>query len=127
MDCCVRDVMTADVCTIPETATLRDAIRMMSEKNVSSLIVVCKGERQFGIITRKDAINQLVIKEGNADIQLSKVMTALLISVEPDLRVKDAAMRMELYKVRRLPVLKEGKLAGIISTSDVFRHLIKSL
>lgn len=127
MDCYVKDVMTTDVCTTPETSTLRDAIKIMSEKNVSSLIVTCKGERQFGIITRKDAINELVIKGGNADVPLSKVMTSLLISVEPNLRVKDAAMRMELYKVRRLPVLKDGKLAGIISTSDVFRHLIRSV
>lgn len=124
---CVKDIMTSKVLTIGEDATLSEAIRMMAKENVSSLLVECKGERPFGIITRKDAINELVIKDGNPDVPLAKVMTSPLIVATPNLRIRDAAVLMERYKVRRLPVLRQGRIAGVVSTSDVFRHLIKSI
>lgn len=123
----VKDIMTGKVLTIDEKATLREAIKMMAKNNVSSLLVECGGDRPFGIITRKDAINELVIREGTPDVPLTKVMTSPLIIVTPNLRIRDAAVLMEKFKVRRLPVLQQGKIAGIVSTSDVFRHLIETV
>ncbi len=123
----VKDIMTAKVLKIDEKATLREAIKMMAKNKVSSLLVECSGDRPFGIVTRKDAINELVVKEGKLDVPLTKVMTSPLILATPNLRTRDAAVLMEKFRIRRLPVLQQGKIAGIVSTSDVFRHLTETV
>ncbi len=120
----VKDIMSKRVVTVGEDTTVKEALRTMDKNNVSSLLISCGGDRPFGIVTRKDIIREIVIKDGDLGMQISKIMTSPLIVATPNLRIKDAAMLIDRYEVRRLPVLQKGEIVGMVSTSDIFRNII---
>ena len=121
----VRDIMTKGVISIPEGTSIKDALLKMDEKDVSSLVVVPGGDLPYGIVTRKDIIEELVVNEGDINASVDKIMSSPLLLATPNLRVKDAAELIRKFKVRRLPVLQKGEIVGIISTSDIFQYLIR--
>lgn len=121
----VRDIMTRGVISVQEGATIREALRKMDKEDVSSLIVLQGGDRPYGIVTRGDIIREMVEQDGPLDAHVEEIMTAPLILATPNLRIKDAAQLMQRYKVRRLPVLQKGEIVGIISSSDIFKYLIR--
>lgn len=125
---CVKEIMTSKVFTIDENATLKDAVKTMAEKNISSLVVKCKEDTRFGIVTRKDAIKEFIVKNGiNSSHPLGNVMTFPLVVINPAMKIKEVTIMMNMYRIRRIPVVENGKLVGIVSNSDIFRHLVKKL
>ncbi len=122
----VKDIMTKDVVTVPENASIKEALAVMKENDISSLLVSCEEDRPFGIVTRRDMINALVIGKKSKDAKVSEIMSAPLILATPNLRVEDAAALMLRCGVRRLPVLRKGAIVGIVSNSDIFRHVLES-
>ena len=123
----VKDIMSKKVISIDETASIKDAVGMMEKNDVASLLVNCAEDRPFGMITRGDIMYELIVNEGDPSAPVSKIMAAPLVLATPNLRVKDAAMLMARYKIRRLPVLQKGSIVGIVSVSDVFKYLTNSL
>ncbi len=121
----VRDIMTKGVISVPEGTTIRDALKKMGEKNVSSLIVIRGEDRPYGVVTRKDIIEEIVVREGDINDPIDKITSSPLILATPNLRIKDAAQLIGRFGVRRLPVLQKGEIVGIISTSDIFEYLIR--
>lgn len=125
---CVKDIMTQNVLTIAETATLKDAVKTMADNGVSSLVVKCRDETRFGMVTRKDAIKEFIVKNGiNANQPLGNIMTFPLVVISPTMKIKEAAVMMDMYRIRRIPVVNDGKLIGIVSNSDIFKYLVKGL
>lgn len=120
----VKDIMSKNVITVGEDTTVKEALETMDKNKVSSLLISCGGDRPFGIVTRKDIIREMVIKEGDIGMQISKIMTSPLLFATPNLRIKDAATLIDRHKVRRLPVLQKGEIVGIVSTSDIFRNIV---
>jgi len=120
----VKDIMSKNPISVSEDTTVKEALRTMDKNKISSLLVSCGGDRPFGIATRKDVIREIIIKDGDAGMQISKIMTTPLIFATPNLRIKDAAILIERYKVRRLPVLKKGEVVGMVSTSDIFKYIV---
>jgi len=121
----IRDIMTKGVISVPEGTTIRDALKKMGEKNVSSLIVIRGEDRPYGIVTRKDIIDEIVVRDGDINAPVDKITSSPLILATPNLRIKDAAQLIERFGVRRLPVLQKGEIIGIVSTSDIFKYLIR--
>lgn len=97
----------------------------MGEKNVSSLIVIRGEDRPYGIVTRKDIIDEIVVRDGDINAPIDKITASPLILATPNLRIKDAAQLIGRFGVRRLPVLQKGEIIGIVSTSDIFKYLIR--
>lgn len=120
----VKDIMTKDVVTIESTKTVFDAAEVMTEKEVGCLIVVIKAF-PVGIITERDIVKRIVAKHVSVDTKLKDVMTKTLITVGPDTSLKDAARVMSTNKIRRLPVLKDNKLVGIVVATDFVRNVGK--
>lgn len=122
----VKDIMTKDVATVSEDATIKEALEVLRDKKVSSLLVKPTGTRPFGIVTRWDFINALVLGRRLKEARVYSIMTAPLILATPNLRVEDAAALMSKYGVRRLPVLKKGEIVGILSNSDILRYVTET-
>ena len=126
---CARDLMQADVKTVTEKTSLRDAARMMHEGGVSSLVVERKDESDaFGIITRKDVVEGLVsIEIDDRALLVEDVMAKPAITVPPDLSITHCLQMMRMAGVRRIPVVDAEGLVGILSNTDVFKHLATNI
>jgi CBS domain-containing protein len=120
----VKDIMNKDVVTIEANKTVFDAAERMSSEEVGCLIVVIKAF-PVGIITERDIVRRIVAKRNSVDLKVAEVMTKTLITVEPDTSLKEAARVMSTNKIRRLPVLKNNKLVGIVVASDFVRNVGK--
>ena len=113
----VKEIMNKAV-AIDKDISLRAAARLMSEKNVGSLVVV-KGDDILGIITERDIVNNVL----NLDKKIYSVMPKKIVTINPERDIDDAADLMAKNKVRRLPVVdKDQKLIGIITSTDIIAH-----
>ncbi len=120
----VKDIMTKEVTTLDPDKTAFDAAQLMSEKSIGSVVVVIKGY-PVGIITERDIVRRIVAKRASPDLKLAEVMTKTLITVDPDTSLKEAARIMSKNQIRRLPVLKNNQLVGIVVASDFVRNVGK--
>src|SRR3989440_11993673 len=117
----VVEIMTAKPVTIAAGATAAEAAKIMRDKDIGSLVVVDRGN-PTGIVTERD----LVTKVAASDLQPSRVlvrdiMTSPVVVVHPHEEVAEAAKLMSQRKIRRLPVVQEGKLVGMITENDIIR------
>jgi len=113
--------MSSPVITISPTATVSEAVRIMADKRIGSLIVT-ENEEIKGIFTERDLISKVLAKGLNPEkTTISEVMTpAPLVTITPDAEIAEAALLMIRKKIRRLPVIENGKLVGIITAADLY-------
>ncbi len=122
----VRDIMVRDVATIGPMATLRDAMRAMRDRGVKSLVVK-KGHPHdaFGIITYTSILKTIVAEEGDIDLaNVYDVANKPVITVNGDMEVKYVARLMVTQSIRRIVVVENNELAGIISMNDIVSAII---
>lgn len=123
MDELVRDIMTKDLLTISEKDTALKAAQLMSEKGVSSLIVL-SDDKPIGIITERDFIKKVCLKELKlSNVKVGDMMSKIRTSASPDTSIDVAVQRMVNNRIRRLPIIENGKLVGIITVTDLAKHL----
>lgn len=107
----------------PDTKVI-DALHIMAEKNIGSVLVMDGGE-YLGIITERDYSRKIILKGKNSsDTKVSEIMSADLPHVKPDDLVNDCMKVMTERNIRYLPVFENEQLAGIISMSDVVKETI---
>ncbi|HJR84568.1 MAG TPA: CBS domain-containing protein [Nitrososphaeraceae archaeon] len=111
-----------------ETASLSDSIdtiiRTMTLKNKSSIVILDELEHPEGIITERDIVRRLVFKSKDAKLTTaSEIMSSPLISLNDDAYIYDAALVMSKYSIRRLPIMKDNVLLGIVTATDLARRL----
>ena len=116
--------MTKDVKTVEATRTLADGIKMMRDSNIGSLIVVAKDQTPVGIFTERDLVRKMAEKgHGILALPMAKVMNKPLTIISPVATIWDAVTLMGRADIRRLPVVENGHLIGILTERDVL-HLI---
>jgi len=120
----VSDIMTKEVLTIDTNKSVFDAAELMSTKGVGCVVVVIKSF-PVGIITERDIVRRIVAKRASPDVRVTEVMTKTLITVDPDTSLREAARIMSANKIRRLPVLKNNRLVGIVVSTDFVRNVGK--
>jgi CBS domain-containing protein len=117
----------AVVHTIAPTATVREAIDAMAEKQVGALVVV-EGENIVGIVTERDYARKIALKSrASRNTQVRAIMTADVIFVRPDHTTEDCMVLMARNRLRHLPVLDDGKLVGMISIRDLVDEIVANL
>ncbi|MCF7866244.1 CBS domain-containing protein [Candidatus Woesearchaeota archaeon] len=119
----VLDIMTTEPVHISQDKTIQEAAILMKEHDVGSLIVV-KGNDFTGLITEEDFSYKAIAENKPADKTIVKeLMTPIekIISVEPLLDIYDAIKVMNENNVRRLPVISDGKLKGLITRKDILK------
>ncbi|MFQ6075110.1 MAG: cyclic nucleotide-binding/CBS domain-containing protein [Candidatus Bathyarchaeia archaeon] len=119
----VCELMTREVVTIEANKTALEAAKLMTETERECLVVVDRG-KPVGILTERDFVRRIVVNNRDpAQARVSEFMSEPLIMVGPDVRINEAARLMMENNVRRLPVVKDDKLLGIITSTDYVRHL----
>jgi len=120
----VGNVMSRTGRTAPADEPLRAAIALMAENDIGS-VVVMRNRSPVGIITERDIMKALDRKSGQAlDGLCADLASKPLITVSPDLEVWDAFTIMLRNKIRRLPVTRDGRLAGILTERDLFNWVV---
>ena len=117
-----QDAMTKDVVYVDGSASVAEAVALMREKHVSSLIVKNRSQDDaFGIVTRKDVVNKVVDPgKSPADVKVFEIMTKPLVMVSPGLALKYCARLMHGAGIRRAPVFDGKKIIGMLSNTDIF-------
>lgn len=119
----VRDIMNKQVVTISKEKTCLEAATLLQEKDISFL-VVAEGQNPVGIITEADFVRKLVV--GNklaSELKVSDIMSPKFRWVEPTTIIEDAVQKMLNHNIRRLIVLEDQKLVGVITQTDLAAYL----
>lgn len=112
----VKDVMTSNVITVKEVQTRQQAARLLAQHRISGLPVVNDGDILVGVVSEYDIIG----KEGKT---VGDIMSRGVISVGADTDLEEASHILVHERIRRLPVVDQGKVIGIISRSDVVKEM----
>lgn len=113
----VRDVMTSNPRTVSPGDSIQVAARIMKEEDVGVVPIVENG-RTVGIVTDRDIVIRAVA-EGGSDRAVREIATTDLVFVKPDSSTREAEKLMSDRQVRRLPVVENGRLVGIVSLGDI--------
>ena len=122
----VRDLMTRDVVTLPPAATVEEAARLMESRNVGTVLVT-EGNQLKGLLTDRRVVTDCIAKGRNPSAtKVEEIMSPAgpelfggLVTADPEMDALDAARLMGQHKVRRLPVVSDSQLLGIISVADL--------
>ena len=115
----VRDAMTEGPRSIGASASVVEAARLMREEHIGSLPIT-ENEQLVGMITDRDITTRVVAEA--ADLNLTSVRDVYsrdLISIEPEGDLDEALQLMARHQVRRLPVVEDGRLVGIVAQADI--------
>lgn len=115
----LRDIMTTSVSTIKNSDTIRDAAKIMKDLNVGSVPVCDNTNKPVGMLTDRDIVLNSVSMGKNNDQNVEDVMTRNVITASADTDIHEAAKIMAQNQIRRLPVVENNKLVGIVSIGDL--------
>ena len=115
----VRDAMTADPRSIGKSVSVVEAARLMREQDIGSLPIT-DDEQLVGMITDRDITMRVVAEAADPNAtSVEDVYSRDLISVEPDNDLEEALGLMARHQVRRLPVVEDGRLVGIVAQAHI--------
>ncbi len=107
-----RDIMTRQVCTTTAEEHVRDAARVLAERHISGMPVVDEAGTIIGMLTEADIIS----KEGE---RVGDIMSQEIIAVSEETPVDEIARLLSERKIKRVPVLADGRLVGLVSRADI--------
>lgn len=115
--------MTKDVIAVDENVSALEAAKIMTEKGISSLIIE-KDHAPIGIISERDFVKKICAKDMMpSSIKVASMMSKLQTFATPDTSVEVAVQRMVNHRIRRLPIISDGRVVGIITVTDLAKHL----
>ncbi len=117
----VKEAMKSNPVIVKHTITVLEAAKLMREKKIGNVIVVEK-KHPIGILTESDILKKIVAEGKNAnEILVEEVMSTPIIVADPYIPVEEAMKTMGKCNIRRLPVVENGELIGIITHKDISR------
>ncbi|WP_433215235.1 CBS domain-containing protein [Microtetraspora malaysiensis] len=117
-----------DVVTVPPDATVTELLAVLAERNIGAVVVSEDGLAITGIVSERDVVRRLADR-GSAvfDLPVSAIMTTEVHTCTPEANVDELRRTMTNHRVRHVPVVREGRLAGIVSIGDVVKSSIDDL
>lgn len=124
----ILDIKGRDVATIAPDKTLADATHLLSQHKIGALVVTGADRRVTGILSERDIV-KAVAKDGAGalEVQISNVMTREVVTCSSQDSMGELMGRMTAGRFRHVPVVDQGKLAGIISIGDVVKHRLAEM
>jgi CBS domain-containing protein len=117
----VEDVMTREIITIDENATVKEAAEIMNQNDISCLIAARNG-RAIGIITERDLLKRVIVEAKSAKkTKVAEVMSTPLEVISPDTTLEEAVRVMFEKKIKKLPVVEKKQIIGLVSLTDIAR------
>ena len=112
--------------TISKDQNVKQALILMSEKNIGAIIIVDNNGFPIGIFSERDYARKIILKgKSSKDTLLDEVMTKELITVTRDYKIEQCMEIMIEKKIRHLPVLEDKKIVGIVSIGDLLKIVVK--
>ncbi len=119
----VSDLMTKDIVHLTKDSRISEVMRHMVKADVGS-VVICEGPKPIGIITEKDILARVVLKELDpAEARADDIMTKDIITISEHSNIDSAARLMRKKRIKRLIVIEGGDVRGIITQTDIFRGM----
>jgi CBS domain-containing protein len=127
----IREVIAGkaiqDVVTIPSEATVRDLLDLLAEHNIGAAVVSSDGSSVDGIVSERDVVRHLLDSDDILDGAVSAIMTVEVATAAPDTSLDEMRALMTDRRIRHVPVVKDGRLTGIISIGDVVKAAMDQL
>ena len=118
-----RDIMEKNVITIEQDKTSLDAATILKEKEISFLVIM-ENQKPIGIVTERDIVKKIAAENKLAgETPLSEIMSKKFRWVTPDTLIEDAVQKMINNNIRRLIVLEDNNLAGVITQTNMTEFL----
>ena len=114
----IRDVMTPNPRTVSPEDSIQNAARIMRDLDTGVVPVVENG-RPVGLVTDRDIVVRAVAEDGQLNRPIREIVTGAVVSASPDMSTREAAELMSEHQVRRLPVVENERLVGIVSIGDL--------
>ena len=114
----IRDVMTHNPRTVSPQDSIQNAARIMRDEDTGVVPVVDNG-KPVGVITDRDIVVRAVAEGGQLNRPVRDIVTNELVAATPDMSVSEATELMSAHQVRRLPVVENDRLVGIVSIGDI--------
>ena len=115
------------VITIKPEATVRELLALLSEHNVGAVIVSPDGTEVGGMVSERDVVRRLNEEDAILDGPVSNIMTSVVHTCDTTHPIEELMQVMTEHRVRHVPVITDGKLAGMISIGDVVKARIANL
>ncbi|NIV44956.1 CBS domain-containing protein [Candidatus Bathyarchaeota archaeon] len=117
----VEDAMIRDVIAVDATSTVKEAVEIMNEHEIGCLVVI-ENHRLTGILTERDILKRvLAATKDPKKTKVGEIMTTRVFTVSPETDLEEAARLMFENDVKKLPVVSEGKLVGLVTLTDLAR------
>jgi CBS domain-containing protein len=117
----VREVMTTNVKTVRPFSTIKEVVQKMNKFGIGSVVVV-EEDRPVGIITERDIMRNIAERFFDPSLVKAKdIMSTQLVTISGDVSFEEAARLMASRKIKKLPVVEDQKLVGIVTSMDVMR------
>ena len=117
----VKEAMKTNLVKVTPKTTVLDAAKLMKKRKIGNVIIV-ENNQPVGIITESDILKKVVAEGKNAgDVLVEEVMSTPIVVADPYISLEDAMKMMGKCNIRRLPVIENGKLIGIITQRDISR------
>jgi CBS domain-containing protein len=114
----------AEIWSVSPDATVYDAVALMAEKNVGAVLVVKEGQL-VGIISERDYTRKVMLRgKRSRETLVNEIMSSNLTTVDPAQSVDDCLHFMTEKRIRHLPVVKDGRICGVVSIGDLVKYVL---
>ena len=123
----IREIMRKDVITIESDKSALEAACLISEKDISFLVIM-DNDSPIGVLSESDFVRRLAANDKkSSEVMISEIMSRKFRWVEPETKIEDAIQKMLNNNIRRLIILENGKLVGVITQTDLTAFLRNKL
>lgn len=126
-------MMVTNLITIDASASVKQAAELMDKHEIGCLIII-NYENPVGIVTERDLMRRVLLKKRDLDkTEIGNIMSAPLITAQPQTDIRDAVRLMNERRIKKLPIMDAGQLVGLVSLTDImrslayFEHVVSSL
>lgn len=120
----ILDVKGREIYSIQPDASVYDAMKLMADKEIGSLVVM-EGTKLVGLISERDYARKVILMgRSSKSTQVREIMTTRVVYAQPDQNIEECMALVTEKRVRHLPVIDEGRLVGVISIGDLVKSII---
>ena len=121
----VKEIMNPNVVSLGPNASLRDAAELMAQQKIGSIVIVDNNE-PIGIITERDFATKIMLQPYSADSKVSEVMSSPVVHITSNQSVADVIDIMANKDIRKVPVIDNGKVIGIVTGTEFLRLFVQA-